>query len=196
MDSRAVTCKGVYRRLAFHKLMPTPFAVCFSGHRPEKLPSGASLRMLQSLLYSEIRTAILDGADTFYTGTARGVDLWAAEIVLHFRKEYPALKLICVLPYAQQGAHLSGEARYRFMTVLNAANEIVSICEHYQKDCFSRRNRYMVSRCKRLIALVADMHSGTGQTIRLAEKAGLELRVLSLELARQQEKPAHQYFSF
>ena len=176
--------------------MPAPFAVCFSGHRPEKLPTGAPLRMMQSLLYSEIRTAILDGADTFYAGTARGVDLWAAEMVLHFRRQFPGLKLICVLPYAQQGAHLSGTARYRFKTVLNAAEQVVCICESYQKDCFARRNRYMVSHSQRLIALVADMHSGTGQTIRLAKQAGLDLRVLTLELAQKQDKPAHPYFSF
>ena len=176
--------------------MPAPFAVCFSGHRPEKLPTGVTLRMLQSMLYSEIREAIADGADTFYTGTARGVDLWAAEIVLHFKKQNPALKLICVLPFAKQGAQLTGTARYRFMTVLNAADETVCISGQYQKNCYARRNRYMIEHSRRLIALVADMHSGTGQTIRMAEKAGLELRVLSVELAKQQEKPAHEFFSF
>ncbi len=176
--------------------MPAPFAVCFSGHRPEKLPTGAPLRMMQSLLYSEIRAAILDGADTFYAGTARGVDLWAAEMVLHFRRHFPGLKLICVLPFAKQGAHLSGMARYRFQTVLNAADSIVCICDKYQRDCFTRRNRYMVSQSQRLIALVADMHSGTGQTIRMARQAGLELRVLTAELAGKQDKPAHPYFSF
>ena len=176
--------------------MSAPFAVCFSGHRPEKLPTGISLRMIQSLLYSEIRNAIRDGADTFYTGTARGVDLWAAEMVLHFKKQYPALKLICVLPYAGQGAGLSGSERYRFMTVLNAADETVCICEHYQKNCYAMRNRYMIRHSRRLIALVTDMRSGTGQTIRMAEAAGLELRLLSVELAKQQAQPAHDYFSF
>lgn len=196
MDPRAVARARIYRRLDLHKLMSAPFAVCFSGHRPEKLPTGTPLRMMQSLLYSEIAAAIRDGADTFYTGTARGVDLWAADMVLHFRKQNPAVRLVCVLPYAGQGAHLSGAARYHFMTVLHAADETVCICNSYQKDCFTRRNRYMVDHSRRLIALVADMRSGTGQTIRMAEKAGLELRVLSLALAKQQEKPAHEFFSF
>ena len=34
--------------------MKSSFAVCISGHRPEKLPTGATLRMMQSLLYREI----------------------------------------------------------------------------------------------------------------------------------------------
>ena len=56
--------------------------------------------------------------------------------------------------------------------------------------------RYMIRHSRRLIALVTDMRSGTGQTIRMAEAAGLELRLLSVELAKQQAQPAHDYFSF
>jgi uncharacterized phage-like protein YoqJ len=178
--------------------MPEPFAVCFSGHRPEKLPSGSQLRMLQSLLYREIETAVRDGADTFYTGMARGVDLWAADMVLHFRFREPErkLKLICVLPYEQQCARMRGAARYHVQTVLHAADETVCICRNYQKGCFTRRNQYMVDHSRRLIALVADTHSGTGQTIRMAERQGLELRVLNTELAEKQARPAHDFFYF
>ena len=178
--------------------MPGSFAVCFSGHRPEKLPAGPQLRMLQSLLYSEIETAIRDGADTFYTGMARGTDLWAADMVLHFRFREPErkLKLICVLPYEQQCARIRGAARYHVQTVLHAADETVCICRNYQKGCFTRRNQYMVDHSRRLIALVADTHSGTGQTIRMAERQGLELRVLNPALAEKQERPANDFFYF
>ena len=53
---------------------------CFTGHRPEKLRrSGQDIRIE---LESEIRKAIQDGYITFISGMARGVDIWAAEIVL------------------------------------------------------------------------------------------------------------------
>ena len=54
MDSGAVARQRVHRRFDLHKLMQREFAVCISGHRPEKLPTGAALRMLQSLLFREI----------------------------------------------------------------------------------------------------------------------------------------------
>ena len=61
--------------------------VCFSGHRPEKLPlkgdSGATvIRYLKSILYKEILDSITAGYDRFITGLARGVDLWAGEILM------------------------------------------------------------------------------------------------------------------
>lgn len=58
---------------------------CFTGHRPEKLnmPETEVIAWLES----EIRKAIDDGFVTFISGMARGVDIWAAEIVLRLRDE-------------------------------------------------------------------------------------------------------------
>lgn len=44
--------------------------------------------------------------DMFITGMARGVDIWAAEIVLKLRKEHGDIKLICASPY--EGFEKSG----------------------------------------------------------------------------------------
>lgn len=173
-----------------------PFAVCFSGHRPEKLPQEHELRMLLSLLYSEIKTAAADGAVTFYTGCAQGIDLWAADMVLMMKRLQPALRLICVQPFAQQGDTLSGIERYHYQTVLQAASEVICLSPQYYRGCYRARNQYMVRHSQRLISIVTDMQSGTGQTIRLAKHAGLDVRILSLETAVQQTKPAHEYFTF
>ena len=174
----------------------TPFAVCFSGHRPEKLPQGNELRMLLSLLYREIDAAIADGADRFYTGCARGIDLWAADMILHYQLSVPSLRLICVQPYPQQGKSYSGEERYHLHTILQAADEVLTIMPHYCRGCYQERNRYIVAHSQRLIAVVNDMHSGTGQTVRMAERAGLDVRKLTLKAAMMQDSPAHDYFKF
>lgn len=151
--------------------------------------------MMQSLLYAEIEAAVSQGAVTFYTGAARGVDLWAADIVLMFRRKHPELRLICVLPYPEHGAGLCGADRYHLQTVLHAADERVTVCPAYSRDCFRRRNSYLVSHSQRLIAMVADMASGTGQTIRMAVRQGLDVRLLTIGDAAQRQK-AHPYFHF
>ena len=69
---------------------------CFAGHRPERL--GMLESEVISCLKEEIRTAIADGFQTFISGVARGVDLWAAEIVLALRDEGAAVRLICASP--------------------------------------------------------------------------------------------------
>ena len=167
--------------------MNAPFDVCISGHRPEKLPQGSELRVIQSLLYQETGSAVADGAATFYTGMARGTDLWAAEMILQFRKTYPKIRLVCVLPFAESISKLRGADRYLAMTLMNAADETVTLSEHYYPGCYRARNAYMVERSRRLIAVVTDSASGTGQTIRMAKQKGLELRLISLEQIKSRE---------
>lgn len=50
-------------------------------------------------LEPEIRKAIDDGFVTFISGMARGVDIWAAEIVLRLRDEGMPIHLICASPF-------------------------------------------------------------------------------------------------
>ncbi len=152
--------------------------------------------MMQSLLYREIETAVQDGAGTFYIGMARGVDLWAADMILYFRRQYPYLRLICVLPFADCMRSLSGAGRYHAHAVMQAADDVVTLSQHFYKGCYRDRNQYMVSHSQRLIAMVADIHSGTGQTIHMAERAKLDIRLLSLENATRQQTPAHEFFRF
>ena len=159
------------------------FAVCFSGHRPGKLPGGNLLHVLQSLLYNEIRTAVMQGADCFYSGMAQGTDLFAADVVLAFRRTYPNIRLIAVRPFPEQDAGLSGDALYHYRAVLHEADRIITVCPHFAKDAFHKRNYYMVRHSQRLIALLNDPHSGTAQTVRMAEKLGLDIRLITPECA-------------
>ena len=69
--------------------------VCFTGHRPEKL--NRSEKSVLDGLETAIRQAIADGSNVFISGMARGVDIWAAEIVLQIRSEGEDIKLICAV---------------------------------------------------------------------------------------------------
>ena len=93
---------------------------CFTGHRPEKLqaPEG----VVTAALEKEIRQAIADGFNVFITGMARGVDIWAAEIVLRLQDAGEAVRLICACPYQgfERGWKQSWQERYQ--AILSAAD--------------------------------------------------------------------------
>ena len=93
---------------------------CFTGHRPEKLqaPDG----VVTAALEKEIRQAIADGFNVFITGMARGVDIWAAEIVLRLQDAGEAVRLICACPYQgfERGWKQSWQERYQ--AILSAAD--------------------------------------------------------------------------
>ena len=156
------------------------FSVCFSGHRQEKLPSVPLQRILQSMLLSEIRNAISEGAVTFYSGLATGIDLIAAETVLAEKQNHPQIRLIGVKPFPGQNESLNGVLYARCQAVEAAADEIICVSPHYHRGCYRMRNQYMIDRSERLIAVVSDMQSGPGQTIRMAQKRGITLRIIDI----------------
>lgn len=168
----------------------TEKTLCFSGHRPEKLPFNGdeghpATRRLKSLLAKEIRDSIEEGYTCFIAGLARGVDNWAARIVLDEKLRNPEIKLICVKPYEGHGDSWKGVDRWELSHILESADEVVTLCPSYQKGCMKKRNEYMVNHSSKLIAVVSDYKSGTGQTIRYAQKQGLALRIIDLNANKE-----------
>lgn len=157
--------------------------VCFSGHRPEKLPlngdsDSSVIRYLKSILYKEILDSITAGYDRFITGLARGVDLWAGEILMELKEQGEKISIIAVKPYKAHGDNFVGEEKYSLGRLISRSDEVICLADKYRKGCFQRRNEYMVDRSGKLIAVVSDYRSGTGATIRYAEKQGIEVRTI------------------
>lgn len=158
--------------------------VCFSGHRPEKLPCGGAdfsnvTRVIKSILYKEILDCVKNGYSVFVTGLARGVDLWAGEIILELKAKGMPIKLIAASPYRNHGSSFRGSEKFILGNIFLKADEIVYVSEKYSRDCMRLRNEYMVNRSGKLIAVVSDYRSGTGQTIRYAEKQHIEVKIIN-----------------
>lgn len=158
--------------------------VCFTGHRPEKLPSGGAdgageTKVIKSMLYNEISAAADEGFDTFITGMQRGIDLWAGEIVLELAAAR-RLRLIAALPYREFGRGFKGADKWNFGRIIDCAERVVVMSETYTPACMSLRNRYMVDNSACLIAVIGNERSGTGQTVRYAESCGLDIRRIDL----------------
>ena len=83
-------------------------ALCFSGHRSEKLPNTEDeMKKLKLKLWEEIDKAIENGIDTFYFGACYGFDLLCADIVAKRKRviktsDPKIIKLIAVTPFENQ----------------------------------------------------------------------------------------------
>ena len=100
---------------------------CFTGHRPEKIawPEKEVIAWLEA----NIQKAIDDGFVTFISGMARGVDIWAAEIVLRLRDEGKPLHLICASPFEGFERSWSEDWKQRYSNVLQRADIVKFICK-------------------------------------------------------------------
>lgn len=165
--------------------MDKPYAVCFSGHRPEKLPDGGDMsspavRAVISIVYSEIEKRIADGANIFITGMSRGVDLWAGEITAEMKCSGKPIKLVAAMPYRGFTDSFTGREKWAAGFIMSNADAVYNICETYEKDCMKKRNQFMVDHSSALIAVCKDSRSGTGQTIRMAQKKGIDVKIIDL----------------
>ena len=144
---------------------------CFTGHRPEKL--NTSEKEVKAALRKQIDQAVHDGFTVFITGMARGVDLWAAEIVLDLRKRNKEIRLICAIPHDGFEARWSPSWQELYRYVLAEADLTRVISKGYHTGVYQVRNEWMVNHSTRVIAVFNGQPSGTKNTIEYAYRQGV-----------------------
>ena len=152
-------------------------SVCFTGHRT----IAEDKEKLSARLYTLLERLVAEQKVTdFYTGGAVGWDALAALTVLKLRESYPEVKLHLVLPclFEEQSAkwNEAQKAEHKHIASLADTKEFTS--EHLGKNAMKIRNA-------RLVELASDYcicywnpkhyRSGTGQTVRMAQKKGIEV---------------------
>ena len=126
-------------------------------------------------LEEAILKAVSDGYTTFITGMARGVDIWAGQIVLRLRQDNPKLRLIAALPYPCCDSRWSASWRKQYAEVLEAADLVKTISPAYSIASFQKRDDWMVDQSSRVIAVYDGVPGGTKNTIDYAIKLGIEI---------------------
>ena len=149
---------------------------CFTGHRPEKLT--ADSEAIKALLAAEIDAAIADGITVFITGMARGVDMWAAELVLARRATNPGVTLSCAIPYEGFEKKWADTWRDLYQSILAQANGSKVFQPRFTYASFQERNRWMVDHSERVIAVFNGEKGGTKNTLDYARKAGVRVCIL------------------
>ncbi len=147
---------------------------CFTGHRPEKLSRSECKIKLE--LVREISSAVEDDFTVFISGMARGVDIWAAEIVLQLRENGVPVRLICACPYPGFEKNWSSSWRTRYAAILRSADLVRFISPCYSPRCFQIRNEWMVEHSSKVIAVFNGQPGGTKNTIEYAQQQGVPVR--------------------
>ena len=144
---------------------------CFTGHR--FLEKGFD----SSKLSSAIVDMIEKGVDTFICGGALGFDTQAAIEVLKLKKrKYKDIKLYIFAPCQNQDARWYPRDQRMYHEILSNADYVDMPDTPYTNQCMKIRNYKMVDSSSYVIAYYdGTFASGTGQTVRYAEKCGLEI---------------------
>lgn len=122
-----------------------------------------------------------EGVRHFISGMAIGVDMYAAEIVLELKAEYPFITLEAAIPCETQAAKWSEPLRDRYYKIAELCDHETMLQKQYTSDCMQKRNQYMVNHADILLAVWDGSSSGTGSTVRYArtkiKQSGLLIHV-------------------
>ena len=151
-------------------------SACFTGHRNIK----EDTLQLEERLYCELEKAIINESIlNFYDGGSVGYDLLAARVVLKLKQKYPQIKLHMVLPCCpkEQSERWTDRQKGEYFDILRSAESIEQTSEHYYNGCMKVRNARLIelADCCFCYFDPARYRSGTGQTVRMAERKGMEI---------------------
>ncbi len=155
----------------------------FTGHRPKSFSFGLNESdPAFTALYQKMKSSIIQvmnaGCRRFYCGMAEGVDLWCGEIVLDLADQFfPKPEIIAVVPFIGQDKAMRQPFFARYHRIMQASTERYLVSRAYHKDCYRKRNQFLVDSCDALIAVYKPFEtiSGTMQTVRYAEKKGRKI---------------------
>ena len=159
---------------------------CFTGHRPAKLPWGYNESdprcvKLKERIADAVLLAYQEGYRHFLCGMAQGCDLYFCEAVLALRRQHSDAALEGARPCETQSNSWPEGDRRRYQTILDQCDLETLVQHHYDRGCMMRRNRYMVDRSSRIIAVYDGVpKGGTAQTLAYAMRRGLKTEILSL----------------
>ena len=145
--------------------------VCFTGHRNIKK------EQYHEKLHDTLEELINAGSDMFYAGGAAGFDTLAAQTVLELKVMYPWITLVLILPCSpeEQSAMFPDFQRDVYYDILRSADRVELVSPHYTADCMKKRNQALIDRAEICVCCYNEhlYKSGTGQTVRMAEKKGI-----------------------
>ena len=159
----------------------------FTGHRPARLPWGADeshprCLVLKDRLTQAVEEAYAAGFRHFLCGMAQGADLYFAEAVLSLRDRRPDVTLEAAIPYLDQAKSWPQRDQDRRQAILDQCDYETVVQHGYTPGCLHRRNRYMVDRAGRLIAVYdGQPQGGTYQTLAYAMQKGVGISIVDTE---------------
>jgi len=162
-------------------------AVCFTGHRPDKLGGyyGERAEKIQNdvfdTLVDVITRAYNNGFHIFISGGALGVDQLAAEAVIHLRDEQKMpIRLVIAKPFPSQSCKWPKSAQNKFDILCEKADHVFNVSEDpYTPEKMTLRNEWMVNRSGCVVAVWNGCKGGTGNCVDYARKMYKPIHIIN-----------------
>ena len=145
---------------------------CFSGHR---VLSQKKIEKTLKRLHEEVDQLIENGVTDYVSGGAIGFDAICSSLIISKKQQGADIRLIFALPCRNQDEKWTDRQKRLYRSLLAEADEIIYVSEEYTPNCMKERNFFMVDNSAYCICALLKDISGTGQTVRYAQRQGLRI---------------------
>jgi len=159
--------------------------LCFTGQRPKSLPTNElDKKMSEKYVYiiKKLNELIIESIENGYTyfisGLAQGIDLLASELVLSLKQYYPFLVLECAIPFLNQFSEYSPSEKERYFNIIRNADFVTLVSKEHSSTVYMRRNKYMVDKSSKVLAVWNGNKGGTYNTLEYAKKKGVACQIV------------------
>ncbi|SHF18718.1 Uncharacterized SPBc2 prophage-derived protein YoqJ [Atopostipes suicloacalis DSM 15692] len=102
--------------------------ILISGYRSYELnifnQTDPKYKYLKKFIENRLTTFIENGVEWFIIGGELGIELWAGEIVLELKEQYPEINLAIILPYTSFGENWNETNRGLLESVIHQADYV------------------------------------------------------------------------
>ena len=140
-------------------------ACCAFGHREV-------FENISKAVSSAVRTAAEQGCEIFYTSAMGKFDEMFSSEVRALKKDYPNIKLICVMPYMTNEINTQGDYLYTLYDDILIPTELADV--HY-KAAITKRNQWIIQRSDLVIVYTKRNYGGAYNAKRYAERMNKEI---------------------
>lgn len=152
----------------------------FAGHRPYRFsftPEDQNLfyTNLAANISKAVRELFENGCDTFLCGGTIGFDVMCSEAVVELKKEFPQIRLGCILPFENHHSDFSSNWQARFLKILDACDFIDYVSPEEVTGCYYDRNQKMIENSAYMITYFDGRGGGTARVIAAAQLNKLKI---------------------
>ncbi|MDT8859903.1 DUF1273 domain-containing protein [Alkalihalobacillus sp. MEB130] len=141
--------------------------IAISGYKAHELgifdQKHKGIYYIKKAIENRLRTLVEEGVEWVIISGQLGVELWAAEVVIALKAEYPQVQLAVLTPFLQQEERWQDATKQYYQEILNQADFVDSITKRaYDNPAQLRqKNEFIIAKADALLLLYDEDKPGS-----------------------------------
>lgn len=142
-------------------------SILLSGYKSHELgiwdTKNPGILIIKAAIEKQLRVLIEEGLEWVIIGGQPGVELWAAEVVLELKNEFPELKLGVLMPFLEQEKNWKEERKEFYQMIMDQADfvEVVSKKPYIAPWQFKARDEFSLDHTDALLLVYDEEKEGS-----------------------------------